>query len=136
MTLANVTEGAAKSAVLKVIQVEPSHGFVAWQALVDGYAPKSSNDPAVALQPILATPERCKDAEELKEKCTAWSLKVSEYEHHFKVIDAAQKTVVVREKMPKDIKRSVTHLLQLGEVSSCPICLLGELFRACVPGFG
>ena len=29
---------------------------MAWQALVDGCAPKSSNDPAVALQPILATP--------------------------------------------------------------------------------
>ena len=80
-------------------------GFVAWQALVDGYAPKSSNDPAVALQPILATPKRCKDAKELKERLTAWSLKVAEYEHQFKVIDEAQKILVVREMMPKDIKR-------------------------------
>ena len=50
------------SEVLKVTQVKPSHEFVAWHALVEGYAPKSSNDPAIALQPTLATPERCKDA--------------------------------------------------------------------------
>ena len=58
VALTSVTEGAARSTVLKVTQVEPSHGFVARQALVDGYAPKSSNDPAKALQPILATPTR------------------------------------------------------------------------------
>ena len=91
--------------MLKVAQVEPSHGFVAWQALVDCYAPKSSNDPAIALQPILATPKRCKDAKELKETLTLWSLKVAEYEHQFKTIDEAQKIFVVREMMPKDIKR-------------------------------
>ena len=90
--------------MLTVTQAEPSRGFVAWQALVDGYAPMSSNDPAVALQSILATPKRCKDAKELKEKLTAWSLKVAEYEQ-FKVIDEAQKTFVVREMMPKDIRR-------------------------------
>ena len=39
---ANVTEGAAGSTTLKVTQAEPSHTFVAWQALVDGCAPKSS----------------------------------------------------------------------------------------------
>ena len=61
VALANVTEGAARATVLKVTQVETSYGFVAWQALVDGHAPKSSNDPAKALQPILATPKRCKD---------------------------------------------------------------------------
>ena len=105
VALVNVTEGAARSTVLKVTQVEPSHMVVAWQALVDGFAPKSSNDPAKALQPILATPQRCKDAKELKERLTAWSLRVAEYEHQFKVIDAAQKTLVVREMMPKDIKR-------------------------------
>ena len=54
VTLANVTEGAARATVLRITQTEPSHGFVAWQ--VDGNAPKSSNDPATALQPILATP--------------------------------------------------------------------------------
>ena len=86
--LATVTEGTARSTVLKVARKEPSHGFVAWQALVDGYAPKSSNDPATALQPILATPERCKDAKELKERLTAWSLRVAEYEHQCKVIEA------------------------------------------------
>ena len=35
VALAIVTEGAARSTVLKVTQVEPSHGFAAWQALVD-----------------------------------------------------------------------------------------------------
>ena len=105
VALANATEGAARSTVLKVTQVEPSQRFVAWQALVDGYVPKPSNDPAKALQPILATPKRCKDAKELKQRLTAWSLKVAEYEHQFKVIDEAQKTFVVREMMPKDIKR-------------------------------
>ena len=62
---------------------------------------------ATAPQPILATPKRCKDAKELKERLTAWSLKVAEYEHHFKVIDEAQKMFVVREMMPKDIKREI-----------------------------
>ena len=46
VALVNVTEGAARSTVLKVTQGEPSHGFVAWQALVDSCAPKSSKDPA------------------------------------------------------------------------------------------
>ena len=32
--LANVTEGAARSTVLKVTQVEASHGLAAWQAMV------------------------------------------------------------------------------------------------------
>ena len=61
----------------------------------DGYALKSSNDPAFALQPILASLKRCKDAKEFKERLTAWSLKVAEYEHQFKAIDEAQKTFVV-----------------------------------------
>ena len=55
---ANVTEDAARATVLEVTQTEASHGFVAWQALVDGYPPKASNDPAEALQPILAGIER------------------------------------------------------------------------------
>ena len=46
-----------------------------------------------ALQSILATPRRCKDAKEVKERLTAWSLKVAEYEHQFKAIDEAQKDV-------------------------------------------
>ena len=66
VALANATEGAARATVLRITQTEPSHGFVAWQALVHGYAPKSSNDPAMALQPTLATPKRCKDAKELE----------------------------------------------------------------------
>ena len=105
MALANATEGEARATVLRITQTERSHGFVAWQALVDGYAPKSSNDPAIELQPTLATPERCKDAKELKERRTAWSLKVAEYEHQFKTIDEVQKILVAREMMPKDIKR-------------------------------
>ena len=100
-----MTEGAARATVLTVTQAEPSHGFVAWQALVDGHAPKSSNDPAIALQPKLATPKRYKDAKELKERLTAWSLKVAEYEHQVKVIGEAQKIFVVRKMMPMDIKR-------------------------------
>ena len=39
------------------------------------------------------------------QRLTAWSLEVDGYEHHFKVIDEAQKIFVVREMMPKDIKR-------------------------------
>ena len=46
VALADATEGAARATVLRITQKEESHGFVAWQALVDGYAPKSSNDPA------------------------------------------------------------------------------------------
>ena len=56
VALATVTEGAARATVLRVTQAEPSHGFLARQALVDDSAPKSSNDPAIPLQPILATP--------------------------------------------------------------------------------
>ena len=106
MALANATEGAARATVLRITQTEPSHGFVAWQALVDGSAPKSSKDPAMAPQPVLATPKRCKGAKELKERLTAWSLKVGEYEHKFRTIDEAKKVLVVREMMPKDIKRA------------------------------
>ena len=81
--------------------MEPSHGFVARQALVDGHALKSSNDPALALQPMVAIPERCSDAKELKEKRTAWSLKVAECEQQFKAIDEAQRSFVVMEMMPR-----------------------------------
>ena len=88
--------------MLKVTQVESSHGYVAWQAPVGGFATKSSNDPVTGLQPILATPKWRKGTKDLKEKLEAWSLKVAEYEHEFKVIDEVQKTFVV---MPKDIKR-------------------------------
>ena len=73
--------------------------------MVDGNAPKPSNDPAIALQPILATTKRCKDAKELEERLTELSLKVAEYEHQFKAIDETQKMFGVREMMPKDIKR-------------------------------
>ena len=107
VALASATEGAARSTVLKVTQVEPSHGFMEWQALVDSYAPKSSPDPAMALQPRLATLERCKDAKELKERLTACSLRVAEYEHQVKAIDEAQKTLLVREMVPEDIKREL-----------------------------
>ena len=62
----------------------------------------ASADPAIALQLIIATPKRCKDAEELKEQITTWSWKVAEHEL---VIGETQKSFVVREMMPKDIKR-------------------------------
>ena len=58
--MANATEGAARATVLRITQTEPSHGFVAWQALVDGYAPKSSNDLAIAL------PAYTRDAQEVQ----------------------------------------------------------------------
>ena len=64
VALANGTDGAARSTVT---QAEPSRGLVAWQALADGYAPMSSSDSAVAVQPILATLKRCKEAKELNE---------------------------------------------------------------------
>ena len=38
VALADVTECAARSTVLKVAQVVPSRGFVAWEGLCDGYA--------------------------------------------------------------------------------------------------
>ena len=101
VALANATAGAARVTVLRITQTEPGQGFVAWQALVDGFARKSSNDPAMALHSILATSKRCKDAKELKERLTAWSLKVAKCEHQFKTIDEAQKMFVVREMMPK-----------------------------------
>ena len=88
VALANATEGAARSTVLEVTQVEPSH------------------DTAKAQQPTFATFKRCTDAKELKEKPKAWSLKVVEYEHQFKVIDEAKKTIMVREMMPKGIKQA------------------------------
>ena len=68
-------------------------------ASVDGYAPKSSDDSAIAPQPILATPKKCKDAKELKDRLTAWLLKVAEYEHLFKAIGESQKIFVVSEMM-------------------------------------
>ena len=43
----------------------------------------------------------------MKQRLTAWPLKVAEYEHQFKVIGEAQKIVVVRGMMPKDIKREL-----------------------------
>ena len=56
-------------------------------------------------QPFLATPKKCKDAKELQKRLIAWSLKVVEYEHQFKLIDEARKIFVVRQMMTKDIKR-------------------------------
>ena len=41
----------------------------------------------------------------MKERLTAWSLKVAEYEHQLKTIDEAQEIFVVRRMMPKDIRR-------------------------------
>ena len=80
-------------------------------------------DMASTGQPILATPKKCKDAQEckdvkdLKERLTAWSLNVAECEHQFKVLDEAQKIFVVREMMPKDIKREfLTGLRKFDEI--------------------
>ena len=67
VALANVTEGARATA-LRVTQVEPSHGFVAWQALVDGLALRPSNDPAIALQSIPATPKKAQGRKGIERK--------------------------------------------------------------------
>ena len=80
VALFNVTECAARSTVLKITQGEPSHGFVAWQALVDGLRPRHRT----TQQP------GCKEAKKLKDKLTAWSLKVAEYKHQFNVIERTQ----------------------------------------------
>ena len=98
VALANATEGTASATVLRL---KRSQAMGSWH----GKQWSTSNDPAIALQPTLATPKRCKDTKELNERLTAWSLKVAEYEHQFKTIDEAQKIFVVREMMPKDIKR-------------------------------
>ena len=63
------------------------------------------------VQSILSTPTRCKDAKEWKEKLTAWSLKVAEYEHQFKVIDDAQRTFVMGEMMPKDMEIIINEMM-------------------------
>ena len=60
VALANATEDPARAAVLKVTETEPSHGFMAWQALVDAHAPTSSNDRAIVLQPYLRRPRDAK----------------------------------------------------------------------------
>ena len=66
---------------------------------------------------MLATPNRCEDAKELKERLAAWLLRVAECEHQFKATDEAQKTFVVREMTPKDIKREfLTGLRKLDEI--------------------
>ena len=57
VALATVTEDAARAKVLRITQTEPSHGFVAWQALVDVYAPKSSTQ-LLRCSPYLRHPQR------------------------------------------------------------------------------
>ena len=97
MALANVTEGPARATVLKVTQTEPSYGFVAWQALVDRYAPR-----IVDRSGNSAATHTC-DAQELQRRKGiegedhGMVIGVAEYEHQFKVIDEAQKIFVVRE---------------------------------------
>ena len=99
MSLANVTEGSARATVLKVTRTEPSRGFVA------GVRPNRRMFRQSRYNPYLRRPRSAKMQKELKERLTAWSLKVAEHGHQFKVIDEAQKILVVREMMPKDIKR-------------------------------
>ena len=78
----------------------------------------------------LATPKRCKDGKELKDMLTAWSLKVAEYEHRFKVIDEAQ-TFVVREMMPKDIKREIlTGPRKFNEIMDMLEIIINEMMAA------
>ena len=59
-----------------------------------------------AVSPRLGRSERpLRDPLDQFPRLTAWSLKLAEYEHQFKTIDEAQKMFMVREIMPKDIKR-------------------------------
>ena len=67
VALANLTDGAARSTVLKVTRKEPSNVVAD-----DGYLPKSLNDSAMTLPPMLALPKRCQDAKEPKEKNSSW----------------------------------------------------------------
>ena len=87
VALANATEGASRATVLRITQTEPSHGFVAWQALVDGYAPQ------VVQRPGDSAAARTRDAQEVQGREGAWSLKVAEYEHQFKTIDGGTEDV-------------------------------------------
>ena len=50
--------------MLKVTHGEPSQGFVAWPVLADGYAPKSSNDPATPPQPMRGDAQKMQGREE------------------------------------------------------------------------
>ena len=77
VALANATEGTARATVLRITQTGQVAGSWHVKHWSTAMRPKSSNDPAIALQPTLATPKRCKDAKELKERLTAWSLKVA-----------------------------------------------------------
>ena len=60
----------------------------------------------------------------MKERLQAWSLKVAEYGHQLKVIDLAQRTFVVRDVMPKDIKpeflpgpRNIDNIMEKLEIN-------------------
>ena len=81
--LANVAEGAARSTVVKVTQVEPSHGFRGMAST--GLTAMRPSHRMTQLQRCNTYSRHPKDARthrsELKEKLTAWSLTVAEYEH-------------------------------------------------------
>ena len=85
-----MTEGAARSAVLKVTPAEPKR----WLMPV-----RPSNRPSYCAAALTCDTRRCKDAKEFKKELTA------RYGHQFRAIDEAQKTFVMREMMPKDIQR-------------------------------
>ena len=72
--------------------------------------------------------EKWTDAKELKEKLTAWSLKVAEYEHQLKLIDQTQKTIVLRE-IAEDIRREFpTRPRKLDEImKKLEIIIINEM---------
>ena len=73
----------------------PSHGFRAtWHSLVDGCALTSSNDTDYCAATHTGDNQKSTSTQSaLKEKLTAWSLKVAEYEHQFQVMDDAENDV-------------------------------------------
>ena len=64
----------------------------------------------------------------MKERLTACSLRVAEYEPQFKAMDEAQKTFVVREMMPKDIKQEfLTGLRESEEIMEKLEIIINEM---------
>ena len=78
---------------------------MAWQALVDGHAPKSSNDLAIAAADYTCDTQEVQGCEGVEERLTAWSLKVAGVRAPLQKRLMRHKIFVVREMLPKDIKR-------------------------------
>ena len=78
----------------------------------------SSNDPALALHLIPATPKRCKDSKEVKERLTAWSLRVAEDEHDNDHADSETDTTMPDDDDDHDIASLASQPSVSGQTSS------------------